>query len=198
MNRSMTLIALGAVVLMAGCSTTKSVGGDQSAAPTPTASPAPAGWITYQEPAWGYRISMPADWHLVMAGETSPTQFRHFSSGNVTDVRTLSGLDLDGMMLTIIVSKANSGCPGNQPPVGWSESTVPAVAVKIDGSTSVVSGHQAQDQSNWGVQASTAKGSYCYSFIGLTLNHPAQLRWTPVFEQMLATFSFGRPTAPPF
>ena len=208
MSRSKIWLALGAVVLAACSSTAKGVSSTTSevtptastvaANPSPAASPTPSGWITYNEPAWGYRLSMPGDWHPVPAGETTPAQFRHFSSENVTNVATLSGLDSNGMMLTVIVSPANSGCPGTQPPVGWSESTVPAVAINIDGYTSVVSGHQAQDLSNWGVQASAAKGKYCYSFVGLTLNHAAQLKWAPVFEQMLVTFSFGTPISPPF
>jgi hypothetical protein len=164
----------------------------------PTASPAPIGWITYNEPAWGYSISMPADWHLVTAGERDPSQFKLFSSENVTNAATLAGLGSNGMAVRVIVSQLNSGCPGDQPPVGWPESTVPAVAVSIDGYPSVVSGYEAQDKSVWGVQAEAATSKYCYSFVGLTLNHDAQLRWAPVFEQMLATFSFGTLIAPPF
>ena len=196
MKRSMTLLALAALLLVAACSSSGAANANPS--PNLTASPAPQGWITYSEPAWGYRISMPADWHPVTAGEVTPAQFRHFSSENVTDVSSLAGLDPDGMMLTIIVSNANDGCPGTQPPVGWSGSTVPAVAINIDGYNSVVSGHQAQDLTNWGVQASAAKGKYCYSFAGLTVNHAAQLKWAPTFEQMLSSFRFGTPVAPPF
>lgn len=201
--------ALAGLLLISACgapSTAKapspSPGNSASAvstsSPSPTASPAPAGWITYKEPAWGYSISMPANWHLVTAGEQDPAQFKTFSFENVTNAATLAGLDSNGMVLKVTVSQLNSGCPGVQPPVGSPQSTVPAVAVNIDGYTSVVSGHQAQDLSNWGVQAEAATSKYCYSFVALTLNHDAQLRWTPLFEQMLATFSFGTPIAPPF
>lgn len=164
----------------------------------PTASPAPVGWVTYKEPAWGYSISMPADWHLVAAGEQDPAQFKTFTFENITNAATLAGLDANGMALRVIVSRLNSGCPGDQPPVGWPESTVPAVAVNIDGYASVVSGVEAQDKSAWVVQAEATNGKYCYSLIGATLNHESQLRWTPLFEQMLSTFSFGTPIAPPF
>jgi hypothetical protein len=165
---------------------------------TPIASPAPVGWVTYTEPAWGYSISMPAAWHLDTAGEPNPTQTRSFSSGNVTNTTTLAGLDSNGMELRVIVSPLNSGCPGVQPPVGWAESTVPAVAANVDGYASVVSGYQAQDNSVWGVQAVATNGKYCYSLVGVTLNHDSQLKWAPLFEQMLSTFSFGTLIAPPF
>jgi len=164
----------------------------------PTASPAAIGWVTYREPAWGYSISMPAGWHLITAGESDPRQFKLFSLENVTSAKTLAGLDSNGMAVRLIVSQLNSGCPGDQPPVGWPQSTVPAVPVNIDGYTSVVSGVQAQDKSVWSVQAEATNGKYCYSFVGLTLNHDAQLKWTPLFEQMLSTFSFGTLIAPPF
>ena len=194
MERWIGWLALGVLALLVGCSGSTA----PSSAVSPAASPPHEGWSTYREAAWGYSISMPAGWHEVTAGEITPAQFRHFSAQNVTNVAALTGLDSDGMMLTVIVSHANSGCPGTQPPVGWSESTVPAVAINIDGYASVVSGHQAQDLSNWGVQASAAKGNYCYSFVGLTTNHAAQIKWAPVFEQMLSTFRFGTPVAPPF
>jgi len=164
----------------------------------PTASPVPIGWITYKEPSWGYSISMPADWHLITAGEQNPAQDKSFSFENVTNTGSLAGLDSNGMELRVTVSQLNAGCPGTQPPVGWPESTVPAVAVNIDGYPSVVSGDQAEDLSNWSVQAEAATSKYCYSFVGLTLNHDAQLKWTPLFEQMLSTFSFGTLIAPPF
>jgi hypothetical protein len=141
---------------------------------------------------------MPADWHLVAAGEQDPAQFRTFSFENITNAATLAGLDASGMVLKVTVSQLNSGCPGAQPPVGWPESTVPAVAVNIDGYASVVSGAEAQDKSVWSVQAEATNGKYCYSFVGLTLNHDSQLKWAPLFEQMLTTFSFGTPIAPPF
>ncbi len=208
-----TVSAFAGVLLIGACgsaSTAKSVSSLSSnpapAARTlipspsamPTASPAPTGWITYKEPAWGYSISLPADWHLVTAGEQDPGQFKLFSSENVTNAATLAGLDSNGMALRVIVSQLNSGCPGDQPPVGWPESTVPAVAVSIDGYPSVVSGYEAQDKSVWGVQAEGATSKYCYSLVGLTLNHDAQLKLTPLFEQMLSTFSFGTLIAPPF
>jgi hypothetical protein len=163
-----------------------------------TASPAPAGWVLYTEPAWGYSISMPADWHLISAGEKDPQQFKDFSNQNVTNVVTLAGLDGNGMDVKVIVSNLNSGCPGVQPPVGFPQSTVPAVAVSIDGYPSVVSGAQAQDLSVWSVQAQAATSKYCYTFVGLTLNHDAQLKWAPLFEQMLSTFRFGTLISPPF
>jgi hypothetical protein len=141
---------------------------------------------------------MPADWHLISTGAYDPKQFRSFSFENVTNMSPLTGLDSNGMVLNVIVSNVNSGCPGDQPPVGWTDSTVPAVAANIDGYAAVVNGYQAQDRSGWGVQATSTNGKYCYSFVGWTLNHDAQLRWTPVFEQMLSTFRFGTPTAPPF
>jgi len=169
-----------------------------SATAMPTVVSAPVGWITYTEPAWGYSISMPADWHPVTAGEQNPAQFKHFSSENVTNAATLKGMDSKGMEMTIIVSQLNSGCPGDQLPVGFPQSTVPAVAVNIDGYASVVSGAQAQDLSVWSVQAAAASSKYCYSFVALTLNHDAQLKWAPLFEQMLATFRFGTLIAPPF
>ena len=162
-----------------------------------TASPAPAVW-GYTEPAWGYSISMPADWHLISAGEKDPHQFKNFSNENVTNAASLTGLDANGMDVRVIVSQLNSGCPGDQPTVGWAESTVPAVAASVDGYASVVSGHAAPDKSVWGVQAEATNGKYCYSFIGLTLNHDSQLKWTPLFEQMLSTFTFGTLIAPPF
>jgi hypothetical protein len=165
---------------------------------SPTASPPPVGWVTYTEPAWGYSISMPADWHLITAGEQDPAEFKLFSFENVTNAATLAGLDSNGMALKVIVANLNSGCPGVQPPVGYPQSTVPAVAVNIDGYSSVVSGAQAQDLSVWSVQAAAATSRYCYSFVGLTLNHDAQLKWAPLFEQMLSTFRFGTPIAPPF
>jgi hypothetical protein len=172
------------------------------AAPTassaPTASPAAAGWVTYKEPAWGYSIGMPADWHLITNGAEDPAQFKTFSFENVTNAATLAGLDANGMVLKVTVSQLNSGCPGDHPPVGFPQSTVPAVAVSIDGYPSVVSGAQAQDLSVWSVQAEAATSKYCYSFVGLTLNHDSQLKWTPLFEQMLSTFSFGALIAPPF
>lgn len=194
------------LLLVSACgsqSTTKSAAASaplssSTPATEPTASPALAGWATYKEPAWGYSISMPADWHLDTSGEPNPTQTKSFSSGNVTNTTTLAGLDSNGMEVRIIVSPLNSGCPGVQPPVGWPESTVPAVAANVDGYASVVSGYQAQDKSVWGVQAEAANGKYCYSFVGLTLNHDSQLKWTPLFEQMLSTFRFGTLIAPPF
>jgi hypothetical protein len=164
----------------------------------PTASPAPVGWVTYKEPAWGYSISMPAAWHLATAGQQDPAQFKSFSFENVTNAATLAGLDANGMVLTVTVSHLNSGCPGDQPPVGFPQSTVPAVAVNIDGYTSVVTGAEAQDLSVWSVQAEAATSKYCYSFVGLTLNHNSQLKLTPLFEQMLSTFTFGTLIAPPF
>ena len=164
----------------------------------PTDSIALSGWITYKESAWGYSISMPADWHPVSAGELDPAQFKHFSFENVTNVATLKGLDSNGMVMTIVVSQLNSGCPGDPLPVGFPQSTVPAVEVNIDGYKTVVSGAQAQDLSVWSVQAEAATSKYCYSFVGLTLNHKAQLKWTPLFEQMLSTFRFGTLIAPPF
>jgi hypothetical protein len=167
-------------------------------ATSPTASPALAGWVTYKEPAWGYSISMPADWHVVTAGEANPTQTKSFSAGYVANPTTLAGLDSNGMEVRVIVSPLNSGCPGVQPPVGWYESTVPAVAANVDGYASVVSGYQAQDKSVWGVQAEATNGKYCYSFVGLTLNHDSQLKWAPLFEQMLSTFRFGTLIASPF
>lgn len=182
------------LLLVAGC------GGNPTASVSPPAasSTPSAGWVVYREPAWGYSISMPPDWHLITSGANDTKQFRSFSTESVTDVRTLAGLSPNGMVVTVAVSQLNAGCPGDQPPVGWSESTIPAVAVSVDGYTSVVSGHQAQDLSNWGVQATASSGKYCYSFVGLTLNHDAQVRWTPLFEQMLSTFRFGTPLAPPF
>jgi hypothetical protein len=164
----------------------------------PTASPAPLGWITYKEPAWGYSISMPADWHLVTAGEQDPAQFKLFSFEKVTNAATLAGLDSNGMAVKVIVSQLNSGCPGAQPPVGWPQSTISAVAVSIDGYATVVSGYEAPDKSVWGVQTEAASEKYCYSFVGLTLNHKAQLSWASLFKQMLSTFSFGTLIAPPF
>lgn len=110
---------------------------------------------------------------------------------------TLKGLDAQGMLMKIIVSHLNSGCPGDQPPVGWAASTVPAVAIDIDGYTAVVTGHLGQGTTIWGVQAITSNGKYCYSFVGLTLNHDQQLKMTPLFMGMLQTFSFGAPVAPP-
>ena len=110
------------------------------------ASPAPAGWV-YTEPAWGYSISMPADWHLISAGEKDPHQFKNFSNENVTNAASLTGLDANGMDVRVIVSQLNSGCPGDQPTVGWAESTVPAVAASVDGYASVVSGYAAPDKS---------------------------------------------------
>jgi hypothetical protein len=167
-------------------------------ATAPTGNPALAGWATYKEPAWGYSISMPADWHLDTAGEPNPTQTKSFSSESVTNAATRAGLDANGMVLTVTVSQLNSGCPGDQPPVGWAQSTVPAVAANVDGYASVVTGYAAPDNSLWGVQAEATNGEYCYSFIGLTLNHDSQLKWTPLFEQMLSTFTFGTLIAPPF
>ena len=205
-------IGLGAVVLGVGCSATK----DQATAPTPSAvssvpsgqttpptpttvSSVPSGWITYTEPAWGYSISMPAGWHPVTAGQIDPQQFKSFSPGNVTDAQTLAGMDLDGIELKVTVSQLNSGCPGDQPPVGWSASTLPAVAVDIDGYRSVVWGTNEQPVATlWNIQAGATNGKYCYSFVGLTRNHDAQLKWTPLVEQMLSTFRFGTPVAPPF
>jgi hypothetical protein len=72
------------------------------------------------------------------------------------------------------------------------------VAANVDGYASVVSGYQAQDNSVWGVQAVATNGKYCYSLVGVTLNHDSQLKWAPLFEQMLSTFSFGTLIAPPF
>ena len=164
----------------------------------PTTSPAPMAWVTYKEPAWGYSINMPADWHLVSVGQPDPQQFKSFSNENVTGVTTLKGLDANGMLMNIIVSPLNSGCPGDQPPVGWAESTVPAVAINIDGYTSVVSGNLGQGTTTWIVQAISSSGKYCYSFVGMTLNHKEQLKMTPLFEQIVQTFSFGTPIAPPF
>ncbi len=165
---------------------------------TPTASPAPIAWVTYKEPAWGYSLNMPADWHLLTVGQPDPKQFRSFSNENVTGITTLKGLDGNGMLMNVIVSQLNSGCPGAQPPVGWAESTVPAVAINIDGYTSVVSGNLGQGTTTWSVQAIASSGKYCYSFVGLTLSHKEQLKLTPLFEQILQTFSFGTPIAPPF
>jgi hypothetical protein len=191
------------LLLIGACgssSTTKSAAASPSSSPSaaPTASPAPVGWVTYNEPAWGYSIRMPADWHLITAGEQDPAQFKLFSFENVTNAATLVGLDSSGMALRVIVSQVNSGCPGDRPPVGWPQSTVPAVAINIDGYTSVVSGYAAPDKSIWGVQAAATNGKYCYSFVGLTLNHDSQLKWVALFEQMLSTFSFGTLIAPPF
>ena len=202
MHKSLGWLVLGVSLLIAACGQPQRgapvAAASPNESPPATASGSPAGWTTYNEPAWGYAVSMPAGWRLVMAGEPTPQQFRHFSSETVTDVTTLKGLGPNAMMLTIIVSNANSGCPGVQPPVGWTESTVPAVAISIDGYNAVVSGHQAQDLSSWGLQATAAKGKYCYSFGGLTTNHDAQVKWAPLFEQMLTTFRFGTPVAPPF
>jgi hypothetical protein len=198
------------LLLVGACgtpSTTKSAAASSSSSPNatpsasaaPSASPAPsAGWVTYTEPAWGYSISMPPDWHLITAGELNPGQDKSFSSDNVTNTATLAGLDSNGMELTVTVSQLNSGCPGPQPPVGWPQSTVPAVAVNIDGYPSVIWGAQAHDLSPRSVQAEAATSKYCYSFVGLTLNHDAQLKWAPLFEQMLSTFRFGTLIAPPF
>jgi hypothetical protein len=141
---------------------------------------------------------MPADWHLITAGEQNPAQFKLFSFENVTNAATLAGLASNGMALRVGVANLNSGCPGVHPPVGFPQSTVPAVAVNIDGYQSVVSGAQAQDLTVWSVQAEAATSKYCYLFVGLTLNHDAQLKWAPLFEQMLSTFSFGTLIAPPF
>ena len=163
---------------------------------SPTASPTTTAWVTYKEPAWGYSIRMPADWHLVSAREPDPQQLKSFSNENVTDLATLAGLDANGILMNINVSPMNSACPGLQPPVGWAGSTVPAVAINIDGYTSVVSGNS--DQETWSVQAISSRGKYCYSFVGLTLNHQEQLNTTPLFERVLETFSFGKPVAPPF
>lgn len=210
MTRLRRVVVVGAMLLLVGCSASKgqNLAPTQAAvtptpvamtsSPMPTASPSPLGWITYNEPAWGYSINMPADWHLISAGELDPEQFKLFSFEDVTNAETLAGLDSDGLALRVIVSQLNSGCPGVRPPVGWSGSTVPAVAVDVDGYTSVVTGYEAQDKSVWGLQAEASSGKYCYSFVGLTLNHDAQLKWTPLFEQMLSTFSFGTPIAPPF
>jgi hypothetical protein len=204
-------IGLGVVVLGVGCSATK----DQATAPRPTAissvkgqaavatptavSSVPAGWITYKEPAWGYSISMPSDWHVVTAGQMDPQQFKSFSSGNVTNAQTLAGMDADGIELKVTVSQLNSGCPGDQPPVGWSVSTIPAVAVDIDGYPAVVWGTDEQPVASlWNIQAAATNGQYCYSFVGLTRNHDAQLRWVPLVKQMLSTFRYGTLVAPPF
>lgn len=167
-----------------------------TASPAVTPSPAPTGWVLYTEPAWGYSINMPGDWHLLSAGEPDPQQLKSFSNENVTNVATLTGLDANGILVNINVSPLNSGCPGGQPPVGWAESTVPAVAMNIDGYTSVISGNS--DQGVWTVQAISSSGKYCYSFVGVTLNHQEQLKMTPLFELMLQSFSFGTPVAPPF
>jgi hypothetical protein len=189
---------------LAASSPTSPGSATQSLSPSPsaatTASSVPTGWVTYKEPAWGYSISMPANWHLVTAGERDPAQFRHFSFENVTDVLTLDGMDGDGMQMTVIVANLNDGCPGVQPPVGWSQSTVPAVAINIDGYRSVVSGNggSGTDSSLWIVGSAAATSKYCYLFSGVTLNHEAQVKWTPLFEQMLSTFRFGTPIAPPF
>jgi len=202
-------IALGAVVMGVGCSATK----DQATAPTPTAlasvrnqatptpaaaSSVPSGWITYKEPAWGYSLSMPADWHAVTAGVMEPQQVKSFSAGNVTNAQTLAGMDADGIELNVRVSELNSGCPGAQPPVGWSASTIPAAAVDIDGYRVVVWGANEQPVALlWNIQAAAANGKYCYSFVGLTRTNDAQLKWTPLVEQMLSTFRFGTLVAPP-
>jgi hypothetical protein len=194
------------LLLVGACgspSTTKSAAvlapsSSPTAAAAPTGGPASTGWVTYTEPAWGYSISMPADWHLVSAGEQDPRQFKSFSDENVTNATTLSGLDANGILVKLTVSQLNSGCPGVQPPVGWAESTVPAVAINIDGYASVISGYLGQGTTIWGVQATSSSGKYCYSFVGLTLNHDEQLKMTPLFEQMLQTFSFGTLVAPPF
>lgn len=190
------------LLLVGACgspSTTKSAAASSSSpSATPTASPAPVAWVTYKEPAWGYSISVPADWHLDTAGEPNPAQTKTFNSGNVTNARTLAGLDSNGMEMTVTVSQLNTDCPGVRPPVGWAESTVPAVAANVDGYASVVTGYAAPDESLWGLQAEATNGKYCYSFIGLTLNHDSQLKWAPLFEQMLSTFSFGTLIAPPF
>jgi hypothetical protein len=146
----------------------------------------------------GYSVSMPADWHQVTAGEINPAQAKSFSFENVTNVITLAGLSSDGMEVTVVVSRLNSGCPGTQPLVVWPESTVPAVAINIDGYPSVVSGYQAQDKSVWGLGAEAASSKYCYSFVGLTLNHDEQLKWAPMYEPILSTFDFGTLIAPPF
>ncbi len=185
MTRLRRVVVVGAMLLLVGCSASK--GQDlaptqaavtptpvaMTSSPMPTASPSPLGWITYNEPAWGYSINMPADWHLISAGELDPEQFKLFSFEDVTNAETLAGLDSDGLALKVIVSQLNSGCPGVRP-------------------------YEAQDKSVWGLQAEASSGKYCYSFVGLTLNHDAQLKWTPLFEQMLSTFSFGTPIAPPF
>ena len=192
------------MVVVAGCGTagqsqvSRSSPSPAAATPSGVASRLPAGWVTYTEPAWGYSISMPADWHLVTAGQINPPQVKSFSSDAVTNVVTLAGLSANGMQLNVIVSQLNSGCPGDQPPVGWSESTVPAVAVSIDGYQSVVWGSKAQSGQSWSIGATSSSGKYCYSFVGVTLSHDAQVRWTPLFEQMLSTFTFGTPKAPPF
>src|SRR5438093_5990332 len=133
------------LLLVGACgspSTTKSAATSSSSSPSaaPSARPASVDWVTYKEPAWGYSISMPANWHLITAGEKDPAQFKLFSFENVTNAATLAGLDSDGMALRIIVSHLNSGCPGDQPPVGFPQSTVPAVAVNIDGYASVIGG----------------------------------------------------------
>lgn len=194
--------AFALLLLVGACgspSTSKSAAAGSSSSPsaTPTASRAPVGWVTYEEPAWGYSISMPADWHLVSAGEQEPQQLKSFSDENVTNAAALTGLDANGILLHIRVSQLNSDCPGEQPPVGWAESTVPAVAINIDGHTSVVSGYWGQGTTIWGLQATTSSGKYCYSFVGVTLNHDEQLKMTPLFAQMLQTFSFGTLVAPP-
>jgi hypothetical protein len=191
------------MLLIGACaspSTTKSAAEVSSSSPraTPTASRIPVGWVTYQEPAWGYSISMPADWHSASAGQINSDQVKSFSNENVTDVTTLSGLDASGILVSLVVSPLNSGCPGTLPPVGWAESTVPAVAIDIDGYSSVVWGSMGQGAKSWAVGAEASSGKYCYSFHGVTLNHEEQLTMTPLFEQMLQTFSFGTLAAPPF
>ena len=191
------------LLLVSACgspSTTRSAAASPStrAIATPTASPVPAAWVTYTEPAWGYSIKMPADWHQVTAGGLDSRQFKTFTFENVTNEATLAGLDGNGMALRVIVSQLNSGCPGAQPPAGFPQSTVPAMAVTIDGYPSVVTGYEAPDKSVWGIQADAANGKYCYSFVGLTLNQDSQSKWAPTFEQILSTFRFGTLIAPPF
>src|SRR6266850_5654489 len=101
------------LLLIGACgspSTTNSAAASSSSSPTatPSASQAPVGWVTYKESAWGYSISMPADWHLITAAQQDSAQFKLFSFENVTNATTLAGLDSNGMALRVIVSQLNS------------------------------------------------------------------------------------------
>jgi hypothetical protein len=191
------------IVLMAACGSAGSAAGSSpSPVASPISSPAPI-WQAYLDPVWSYSLNLPADWHEITNGEwhwvdqVNPAldkYTRTFSNEAVADTNSLP-LDNSGVVFTVGVVPLNS-CSA----VDLSQSSIPPLDVRIDGTESTVTGYDgsAQGRTYQSVAAQVGLGRYCFYFVGSTTAPASRDSFLKVFPAMLGSFQRGTPASPPF
>jgi hypothetical protein len=192
-----------AIVLIAACGSAGSTAGSSpSPIVSPISSPAPS-WQAYTDPIWRYSINLPAGWHEITKGEWHWVDQAHpaldkytraFSDEVVANAYSLP-LDNSGIVFTVGIVPAKS-CSAVDP----SQSSIPPLDVRIDGTAGTVTGLEgsAQGQPYQSVYVQASLGRYCFYFVGFTTAHASRDSFLKVFPTILGSFQLGTPARPPF